>query len=174
MSIVLAILGKYWPLIVAATIGGAIAGWTVHGLDGIELRRQQNAMTSYRAQVADAELAAQTAAREALQEQIDARHAADIHNQQVMNDLRQKNADVESHFAADRDAIRGLLDAASRQPAGRCEVPEAHSQPGTAPASREEVVGRVSEICAGLAAEDERNGAKLNALNSELDGKVDP
>ena len=170
MTAILAILRAVWPYLLAASLGGAAAVWATHAIDGVEIQRQKNAMTSYQSQVKDAELAAQTAAREALQQQIDQRHAADINNQQVMDDLRKRTSEAESHYDADRAFIAGLLNASSKAPISPSgQVSTTHDQSGTSPAGGTFGPREVAEqLCADTKAEDERNANKLDALIAEL------
>ena len=176
MTAVLAILSKIWPYLLAAALGAAIGGWTTHGVDTIALNRQKAAYASYQARVADQAAAAEKAAREAVQQQIDERHAADINNQKVMDELKQRTADAESHFAADRNAIRSLLESASNspQPARGDPMSESQGGSGSTPTSQAGRIELVSETCAALAAEDEWNANRYDALNKQLNGQVEP
>ena len=176
MSVILALLSKYWPYLAAAGLGAAIGSWTTHGFDSIALNRQKTAMASYKAQVADQAAAGEKAAREALQAQIDQRLATDLNNQRVMDELKQRTADAESHFTADRDAIRGLLNAASHSPqsARGSSVPETRGGPAIAAASASGSIDSISAACAALAAEDELNANEHDALTAQVTPQVEP
>jgi hypothetical protein len=176
VTAMLAILKVIWPYLLAGTVGMAIGGYTTHGFDTIALNRQKAAMAGFQQKVAEQAAVAEKAAREALQAQIDQRHIADTHNQTVMDELRQRTADAESHYAADRNTIRSLLNAASHDPESPSGHPvsETESGPGATAASQAGRIELVSETCAALAAEDEWNANHYEALNKQLNGQVEP
>lgn len=160
----------------AAFVGGAAVGWTTHKFDSIELARQRAASEGYKAQVADQDRAAEQKAREALQAQIDQRHAVDRNNEEVMSDLRKRTADAESHYSADRAFIHSLLDSASKNPTAKSDpVPEGQGGSGTAPAGGSVSSQAMAEqLCADTKAEDERNANRLDALIAEVTKQVEP
>ncbi len=166
MTALLALLKVAWPYMLAAALGGFVTGWLTHKADSIELERQKTAMASYKAEVSDAQATAEKAAREALQQQIDERHAADVNNAQVVDDLQKRLTEANSHYDADRAFIAGLLNASSKAPIPPGGgMPAAHDPVGTPAASGTSGSVEVAEqLCAETKAEDERNADKLDAL----------
>lgn len=169
MSVLLAVLGKTWPYLLAAAIAGGVATWLTHKADAIGYGRLQNEYSGYQLKVADAERDAQKAAHEALQAQIDQQHTVDRNNEQVMNDLRKRTADAESHYDADRAFISGMLNSASKAavPASG-PLPQAHGDSGAAAASGTSGAEQVAQLCADTKAEDERNADRLDSIIAEL------
>lgn len=170
MSIALALLSKIWPYVMVAALAATGSAWLTHKADNIPYGRLQTTFASFKAQVSAANAAAEKGAREALQAQIDERHAADVNNEQVMNDLRQRTLDAESHRDTDRNLIRGLLFATPRSPAPRPghPVPQADDQRGIAPAGPASGPEQVVNLCADTKAEDEWNADHLDGLLAEL------
>lgn len=174
MTVLLALLGKAWPYMLAFGGGLGFGIWSTHAVDTIALNRQKAAQAGWQAQQADKDRDAEKAAREALQAQIDQRHAVDVNNEQVMNDLKKRTADAESHYAADRDFINRMLNSASSKPTSGHPVPAPDAGSGSAPASEANGIAEVAELCAATKAEDEWNANQLDALNAELNKQVPP
>lgn len=173
MSIALALLGRAWPFLLAAILAATAAGWVMHKADSIGYNRLQNEYSGYRLKVADQDVAAEKAAREALQAQIEQGHAVARNNQEVMDALAKRTTEAESHYSADRALIRGLLNAASTNPAAHSHpLREGESGPSAAPAGAADGVEQVAELCAATKAEDELNANRLDALIAEVNPQL--
>lgn len=169
MSILLTLLAKGWPYLLAAVA----ATYATHELDNMRYDRLLTTYASYQAQVAQENANAQQAAREALQRQIDERHAADLNNTQVMNDLKQRMAEADSHRSADAAFIRSLLEQSSQAgvPASH-PVPAPGHQPGPPAARPPGGAEQVADLCADTKAEDEYNADRLDALLAQLKPQI--
>lgn len=171
MSVLLALLGRLWPYLLPALLAGAGTGWVVHKADSIAYAHLQTTFASYQVQVADAAAAAQKAARDALQAQIDQDHALAANNEQVMNELKTRAAEAQSHYDADRAFIRSLLNSASQSsiaapghPLSQAPVDSGSPSASGTSGAQEMAVS----LCADTKAEDERNADRLDALIAEL------
>jgi len=164
MTVLLALLGKIWPFLLAAALGGAIAGWTTHGFDSIALNRQKTAMASYQAQVSQREADAEKAAREALQAQMDAHHVIDQRNESVIADLTQRAQAAESDAA-----LTGRLLAAqkARLPPSH-PVSETGHQPTVVDSGETSGLGQLAAVTAAALNECRGNARQLNALIDEI------
>lgn len=175
MSILLALLGKTWPYLAGAFVVGGLVGWTTHKFDSIELARQRAAFEGYKAQVADQDAKGQEAARNAVQAQATEHEAQEAHNAQVIDELQKRTTEAESHYTADRDLIRGLLESASQNPTPASHpVPESGHQPQPSVAGRTSGVEQVVELCAATKEEDQRNADRLDSLIAEVKPQVKP
>lgn len=165
MSAVLLVFSKFWPYLLAAALGAAIAGYTTHGIDTIALNRQKAAYAGYQQKVADQAAAAEKAAREALQAQIDTGHKTDQRNKEIIRELNARASTAES----DRDLARRLLNSALGPftPTSH-RLPEASHQSGAAGAGGEGGgPGLETEVAAAIG-ECERNSDRLDALIAQI------
>lgn len=165
MTALLALLKIAWPYMLAAALGGAVAGWFTHKADSIELARQKAAFSGYQAKVADQAAAAEKAAREALQGQIDTAHKTDQRNEDIIRELNARASTAES----DRDLARRLLNSARRPVASTPhQLPQAPDQPGTASAGRDPGLPSLETQVADTLGECSRNADRLNALIAQI------
>ena len=165
MSIVLSLLSKAWPYLLAAVI----AGYGVHKLDGARYNALQAKFSQYQAQVALAQEASQKAYTKALQDQIDQKADSDRHNAEVISDLSKKTASAQLRLNSDAAYIRSLLNGPGSNPSsGSVQMPAPGNQPGATPSSGTGGFEQVAELCADTREEDERNADRLDALIAEL------
>jgi len=169
MTALLLLLKSTWPYLLAGALGAAIGGYTTHGFDTIALNRQKAAMASYQARVADQAAAAEKAAREALQAQIDSAHSTDIRNQGIIDDLKKRADSSESDLAF----ARRLLNAARPIAAAGHSVPKAPNQPGASGASGAASGPSLETEVAAAIGECERNSDRLDALIAQVKPQVE-
>lgn len=165
MTVLLTILSKIWPYLLAAGLGAAVAGYTTHGIDTIALNRQKAAYAAYQQKVAEQAAAGEKAAREALQAQVDSGHKTDQRNEEIIRELNARASTAES----DRDLARRLLNSALRPVASTGHrLPETSDQPG-ATGTRGEASGPSLETTVAAAiGECERNANRLDALIAQI------
>jgi len=109
VSAVLAILGKTWPYVLCAILAGYL---THRVLDVPRYDALQTSLASYKAQEAEKDAAAQKAAADALQAQINSRLATEANNGKVISQLQsERDAAVAARNFSDR-----LLAAAAKAP----------------------------------------------------------
>lgn len=115
MTVLLSLLGKYWPYILILFAGVGIGGYGMHKADSIPLNALQAKYSQYVAQVATENANANMAYADGLAKQLKDFQDTTAHNAQVMQGLRDENAST----AADLDFARRLLNAARAQPAAQ-------------------------------------------------------
>lgn len=171
MTALLAILKLAWPYMLAAAVGGAIAGWTTHAFDSIALNRQRAAMDGYKAQVADSDAAAEKAAREALQAQIDEGHANDVRNQSAIESLNGQLASIDRTRGDLTGELRHAL--ANKPAACGGSVPQTPSQPGAAATVQASGDGPLAGLLSDAISECNGNRATQDALTAQIKPQVD-
>lgn len=125
---------KYLPYLIGAVVAAGLGFFLAHRLDAAAYGRLQSQFSAYQLQVSERETAAQKAARDELQRQIDKANKQDHDNAQIIADLNAK-AD---HAADDLRVARGLLELARKAgSASSRSVPEAKDQPGTVVAAQD-------------------------------------
>jgi len=165
MSAILVLLSKIWPYLLAAGLGGAIAGYTTHGIDTIVLNRQKAAYASFQQIVSQQAALAEKAARDALQVQIDTAHHTDQRNEEIIRELNARASTAES----DRDLARRLLNSALRPiPAASHRLPEGPGQSEAIGASGEESRPSLETTVAAAIGECERNADRLDSLIAQI------
>lgn len=119
MSLLFSILKLTWPYVLCSIVAGYLTHWVI---DVPRYDALQTSLASYKAQQADKDAAAQKAAADALEAQINSRLATEANNGKVISQLQnERDAAV-----ADRDFARRLLAAAkARAPAASGAVPAA-------------------------------------------------
>lgn len=170
MTALLAILKLAWPYMLAAFIGGAVAGWTTHAFDSIALNRQKAAAAGFQQKVADQAAVAEKAAREALQQQVNEAHAVDQRNEAIINDLHARADSAESDLQLARSLLNSSLDTVT--PSGH-RLSEGQNQPGTAPAGGKGSGPSLETEVAAAIGECSRNADRLDSLIAEIKPQVE-
>src|ERR1700752_1994221 len=102
MRILTAIIIKYLPYLIAASIVAGISGYTVHHWDTGSYNALQSKFSEYQTQVALAEEASQKAYTKALQDQISQRTITDAHNEAVIAELNLEKSHLNSTLFTQR------------------------------------------------------------------------
>jgi hypothetical protein len=162
---VLLFLRRWWPYI--ALILALAALFIARQYDEAKYQRLSTDYANYRTRVAEANSAAEKAAREAVEAQIRERAKIDKANAEVMDAYQTKLAAL----AADRDhateLARRLLAARQANPGSRDRVPEAGDRPA-APEATPDAGDGLADRLARVAAECRGNAQQLSALLSQL------
>lgn len=141
----------------AVLLLGAIGGfWITEKLDDGRYTRLQTTYQSYQAQV-------KADAAKTLQDQTEEKLAKEKEYAAVVTDLTQKLADAATHADNDQRIIASLLASRSTSP-DRDPVRHSSASAATESAGGNLSLATMASLCADVAAEDERNGLRLNAL----------
>lgn len=163
----MALLGRYWPYV--AIVLGAAAAWGLHTYDRARYGALQTDYATYRAQVAEANLKAEKAAREAVEAQTRERARIDKSNAEALNAYQTRLATISADRDRSRELVRRLLAAGQSRPAGSGgDLPQAGDlarPPEASPAGSHVEIG---ELLIDASAECRSNAAQLNGLIQEV------
>jgi hypothetical protein len=153
-----------WAIGAAALAGGG--AYLAHRWDATTLAQLRSQFDGYKVQVAQADAAAQAAARNALQVQITKSQDAETNNAKIIADLTAQRDTA----AADRDFAQRLLAAAAqaKPTAAGGAVSETTDQPAAAVASGAPGDGSLAALIGDAAGECVRNAQRLDALQREI------
>lgn len=161
-----ALLLKYAPYLAAVLLLFGAGSWTGYKVAQPAYNRLQGQFSDYKAQVAQNELAAQTAATAALQAQIAQRNETEANNAKIIADLQSKADSA----AADRDFARRLLAAARQAQPAAGNDPATKTQGGSTADGAADASGNRSLVAdLGAAAGECRDAIeRFSALQAEL------
>lgn len=169
MTILLSLLGKYWPYI-AILVGGSILGaYAMHKADSVPLSALQAKYSQYVAQVATENAAAQKAAADVIAAQLKQHQTIEANNDAIITKLQADKASAES----DRNiALRLLHSAATANSPGSGGVPEAADQSTALGASPADGGTTLTSDLAAAIGECRSNADQLDALIAELKPQI--
>lgn len=161
MTALLTFLKLAWPYILAAGIGAA----GMHEFDQIPYSRLQTTLASERTQRADELAAAQKAAADALQAQINTRLTTEATNGKVLSQLQSER---DTAIAARDFSDRLLSAAAQAKPPGSHPVPAPGHQPTPDAASQPSGGGQLADLLTAAAAETSQCFEHYTGLQLQL------
>lgn len=161
MTALLAFLRIAYPWLIGAVLGA----WGAHELDQIPYSRLQTTLASERTQRADELAAAQKAAAEALQAQINTRLTTEANNGKVLSQLQSER---DTAIAARDFSDRLLSAAAQAKPPGSHPVSAAGHQPTPDAAAQPSGGGQLAQLLTAAAAETAQCFEQYTGLQLQL------